>query len=193
MVVYVFARECLAIEAGQASQQIMPSSNRPMDHRGTESEGSLGQGFDRCQRQLAGLDAGIQRESAYSAISFFVSGTEQPYYKILGPTVSIVWLTYLALFTIMTGEVTVGALGTFGAFRMIKERKGSAENFGVAKSSAIFTGVLGMLVWCGFFIVIDEGYFHMWQTEIGLGSVEGAFRYGTVCAVLMFYIATQND
>jgi predicted small integral membrane protein len=49
------------------------------------------------------------------------------------------------------------------------------------------------LIWYGFFVVIGEGYFHMWQTETGLGSVEGAFRSGTVCAVLMFYIATQND
>ncbi|MDZ7768085.1 MAG: DUF2165 family protein [Woeseiaceae bacterium] len=58
-----------------------------------------------------------------------------------------------------------------------------------SKDVAISAGVLGMLVWYGFFIVIGEGYFHMWQTEIGLGSVEGAFRYGSVCAVLMFYIA----
>jgi len=139
------------------------------------------------------LDNLFNLESAYSAVAFVVSGTEQPYYKILGPTVSTTWLTYSALFTIMTGELAAGALGIFGAFRMIKERKGSAESFRAAKSSAIFAGVLGMLVWYGFFIVIGEGYFHMWQTEIGLGSVEGAFRYGTVCAVLMFYIATQND
>ena len=139
------------------------------------------------------LDNLFNLESAYSVVSFVVSGAEQPYYKILGPTVSSTPLTYLALFTIMTGELSVGALGILGAFRMIKERKGSAESFNAAKSSAILAGVVGMLVWYGFFIVIGEGYFHMWQTEIGLGSVEGAFRYGTVCAVLMFYIANQDD
>jgi predicted small integral membrane protein len=139
------------------------------------------------------LDNLFNLESAYSAVSFVVSGAEQPYYKILGPTVSSTWHTYLALFTIMAGELAVGAMGFLGAFRMIKERKGSAESFSAAKSNAIAAGVLGMLIWYGFFVVIGEGYFHMWQTEIGLGSVEGAFRYGTVCAVLMFYIATQND
>lgn len=139
------------------------------------------------------LDNLFNLESAYSVVSFVVSGTEQPYYKILGPTVSSTWLTYLALFTIMTGELAVGVLGFFGAVRMIKERKGSSENFSAAKSIAVSAGVLGMLVWYGFFIVIGEGYFHMWQTEVGLGSVEGAFRYGTVCAVLMFYIAAKND
>jgi predicted small integral membrane protein len=132
-------------------------------------------------------------ESAYSVVSFVVSGAEQPYYKILGPTVSSSWLTYLALFTIMAGELAVGVLGFLGAGRMLKERKGSTENFDAAKSTAVSAGVLGMLVWYGFFVVIGEGYFHMWQTEIGLASVEGAFRYGTVCAVLMFYIAAKND
>ena len=132
-------------------------------------------------------------ETAFSVVSFVVSGAEQPYYKVIGPTVSSTWLTYMALFVIMAGELVVGALGFFGAFRMIKERKGSAEDFSAAKATAISAGVLGMLVWYGFFVVVGEGYFQMWQTETGLGSVEGAFRYGTVCAVLMFYIATKND
>lgn len=132
-------------------------------------------------------------ETAYSVVSFVVSGVEQPYYKILGPTVSSTWLTYLALFTIMAGELAVGVLGLLGAGRMFKERKGTAESFDTAKAAAISAGVLGMLVWYGFFIVIGEGYFQMWQSETGVGSVEGAFRYGSVCAVLMFYIATKND
>jgi predicted small integral membrane protein len=93
----------------------------------------------------------------------------------------------------MAGELAVGVLGFLGAGRMLKERKGSTENFDAAKSTAVSAGVLGMLVWYGFFVVIGEGYFHMWQTEIGSASVEGAFRYGTVCAVLMFYIAAKND
>ncbi len=139
------------------------------------------------------LDNLFNLDSAFSVVSFIVSGAEQPYYKILGPTVSSTWLTYLALFTIMAGELAVGILGFLGAGRMFKERQGSSENFSAAKATAICAGVLGMLVWYGFFIVIGEGYFHMWQTETGLASVEGAFRYGTVCAVLMFYIAAKND
>jgi predicted small integral membrane protein len=62
-----------------------------------------------------------------------------------------------------------------------------------AKTLAIAGGAIGMLVWYGFFIVIGEMYFNMWQTEIGLGSVGGAFRYGTVCAVLMFFIALREE
>lgn len=139
------------------------------------------------------LDNLFNLESAYSVTSFVVSGAEQPYYKILGPTVSANWLTWIALFTIMAAELTIGILGYLGAFRMIQQRSGTSDEFQNAKSNAVLAGVVGMLLWYGFFIVIGEAYFHMWQTETGLASVEGAFRYGSVCAVLMFFIASRND
>jgi len=139
------------------------------------------------------LDNLVNLGSAYTVTSFVVSGAEQPFYKILGPTVSASWLTWLSLFTIMAGELAVGVLGFLGAIQMIKARSGSADSFNAAKSYAISGGALGIIVWYGFFVVIGEGYFHMWQTETGLASIEGAFRYGTVCAVLMFYIGSKND
>lgn len=132
-------------------------------------------------------------ETAYSVVAFVVSGAEQPYYKVLGPVISANWLTWLALFTIMAGELTVGVLGFLGTFRMFQQRSGTADEFDASKSYAVAAGALGMLVWYGFFVVMGEAYFHMWQTEIGLGSVEGAFRYGTVCAVLMFYISSRDN
>ena len=139
------------------------------------------------------LDNLFNLNSAYTVVSFVVSGAEQPYYKILGPTVSASWITWLALATIMAGELAVGLLGFWGTFLLIRERSGSADDFNAAKAKAIAAGALGMLVWYGFFVVIGEGYFHMWQTEVGLGSVEGAFRYGTVSAVLMLYIMSRDD
>jgi predicted small integral membrane protein len=139
------------------------------------------------------LDNLFNLQSAYSVTSFVVSGAEQPYYKILGPTVSASWLTWLSLFIIMAGELAVGVLGVLGALQMVKARAGSQDGFDTAKSYALAAGALGMIVWYGFFVVLGEGYFHMWQTETGLASVEGAFRYGTVCAVLMFYIGSKND
>jgi predicted small integral membrane protein len=139
------------------------------------------------------LDNLFNLQSAYAVVSFVVSGAEQPYYRILGPVISSAWLTWAALFTIMAGELAVGVLGLLGAARMILTRAGSAAEFEAAKALAVHAGVMGMLVWYGFFIVAGEAYFHMWQTETGLASVEGAFRYGTVCAVLMFFIRSKDD
>jgi predicted small integral membrane protein len=142
---------------------------------------------------LFGLDNLFNLEAAYDAVSLIVSGAEQPYYRILGPTVGPGWPTWVALFTIITGELTTGLLGFSGMWRMIRARPASAEEFREAKNLAILGGAVGMLVWYGFFVVIGESYFHMWQSELGLGSVEGAFRYGTVCAVLMFFIASRDE
>ena len=58
---------------------------------------------------------------------------------------------------------------------------------------AIAGGMIGTIVWYGMFVTLGEMYFNMWQTEIGLGSVAGAFRYGTVCAVMTFLIAMRDD
>ena len=132
-------------------------------------------------------------ETAYSVVAFVISGTEQPYYKIMGPVVTSDWLTWLALFMIMAGELAVGFFGFLGAFRMIQQRSASADAFQSSKYYAIFAGTVGMLVWYGFFVILGEAYFNMWQTETGMGSVEGAFRYGSICAVLMFYISARNE
>ena len=93
----------------------------------------------------------------------------------------------------MAGELFVGILGLLGAIQMIQKISGTADAFQKAKSNALLAGVIGMLLFYGFFIVIGEAYFNMWQTEIGVGSVGGAFRYGSVCAILMFFIASKND
>ena len=139
------------------------------------------------------LDNLFNLDAAYTGVSFVLSGAEQPYYKILGPTISASWLTWLALATIMAGELGTGVLGLWGALKLAQKKSAPAEDFNSAKTTAIAAGALGMLVWYGFFVAIGEGYFHMWQSQVGLASAEGAFRYGTVCAVLMFYLTIRDD
>jgi predicted small integral membrane protein len=131
--------------------------------------------------------------SAYSFVSAVMANPEQPYYKIIGPMISANWLIWAALFVIMGAELIVGLLGMSGALRMIRQRAAAPEAFDAAKSHAVLAGIAGMLIWYGLFIVVGEGYFQMWQTELGLGAVNGAFRYGTVCAVLMFFIVSKTD
>jgi predicted small integral membrane protein len=135
----------------------------------------------------------LNLSSAYDFVSFVVAGAEQPYYKIIGPTVTAGWLTWIALFVIMAVELAIGTLGFSGAIRMIQQRGGTSDQFSNSKAHAVLAGALGMLLWYGFFIVIGEGYFQMWQTELGLGAVAGAFRYGSVCAVLMFFISSNDS
>ena len=142
---------------------------------------------------LAFLNNLFNVSSAQGFVGAVISAPEQPYYTLIGPAVSSGWLTWVALWAIMAGELAAGVLGFTGSVRMFGRRAAGPAEFQSAKSLAIAGAFLGVLVWYGFFIVIGEMYFNMWQTEIGLGSVGGAFRYGTVCAVLMFFIASRED
>ena len=146
---------------------------------------------------LAGLLAFLNNlfniTSAQSFVSAVISAPEQPYYKIIGPTFAAAWQGWLGLSVIMAGELAAGLLGFIGAAKMFGTRSAAPSDFQNAKTLAIAGGAIGVIVWYGFFIVLGEMYFNMWQTEIGLGSVGGAFRYGTVCAVLMFFISMRDD
>lgn len=142
---------------------------------------------------LAFLNNLFNISSAQSFVGAVISAPEQPYYKIIGPTFAAGWQGWLGLIVIMAGELTAGVLGLIGAAKLFGTRSAVHSEFHNAKSLAIMGGAVGMVVWYGFFIVLGEVYFNMWQTEIGLGSVNGAFRYGTVCAVLMFFISMRDD
>ena len=93
----------------------------------------------------------------------------------------------------MTGVQTCALPILLGAAWLLGKRSAEVTEFQKAKTPAIAGGAIGVIVWYGFFVIFGELYFNMWQTELGLGSVSGAFRYGTVCAVLMFFIAMRDD
>ena len=99
----------------------------------------------------------------------------------------------IVFFSIMTTELAVGILGFWGLANMIKMRSASSDEFHQSKNKILMGASIGMLLWYGAFVVIGELYFQFWQTEAGLGSAQGAFRYGTICAVLYLFISLKND
>ena len=64
---------------------------------------------------LAFLNNLINITSAQSFVSTVISGPEQPYYKIIGPTFAAAWQGWLGLGVIMLAELAVGVLGLVGA------------------------------------------------------------------------------
>jgi predicted small integral membrane protein len=142
---------------------------------------------------LAFVNNLLNLETAHTVVSAVISAPEQPYYQVFGPVFAASWQGWLALSIIMTGELAVSVLGLSGSARMFAQRKADTSIFQAAKTHAIAGGIVGALVWYGFFITVGELYFNMWQTEIGLGSVEGAFRYGGVSAILALLIAARDD
>lgn len=142
---------------------------------------------------LAFLDNANNLQSGFAAVQYVVSAAEQPVYKNFGPTISSPVLIWAMFLFIMAVELAIGVLGFWGLTQMIRSRAAEPGNFQNAKSKAILGAGLGMLLWYGAFVVIGELYFNFWQTAPGLGSAEGAFRYGTVCAVLYFFLSARGD
>ena len=142
---------------------------------------------------LAFLDNANNLQSGYSAIEYVVSGAEQPYYQIMGPTITSPTIIWIVFFSIMATELTVGILGFWGLAQMVGKRTAIPDEFQRSKSRVLLGAGIGMLLWYGAFVVVGELYFNFWQTQAGLGSAEGAFRYGTVCAVLFVFIAMKDE
>ena len=142
---------------------------------------------------LAFLDNANNLQSGFAAVQYMVSEAEQPVYKNFGPTIDAPLLIWTIFLSIMAVELAVGVLGFWGLTQMIRNRTGNSDEFHGAKAKAVLGASLGMLLWYGAFVVVGELYFNFWQTAPGLGSAEGAFRYGTVCAVLCFFLSARHD
>jgi predicted small integral membrane protein len=142
---------------------------------------------------LAFLDNANNLQSGFAAVQYMVSEAEQPVYKNFGPTIDAPILIWAIFLSIMAVELAVGVLGFWGLTQMVRNRASSSDEFQGAKAKAILGASLGMLLWYGAFVVVGELYFNFWQTAPGLGSAEGAFRYGTVCAVLYFFLSARHD
>jgi predicted small integral membrane protein len=131
--------------------------------------------------------------SAFTILSLVMTNPPQPMYSFIGPSVTAPWLIWTGVVVIMATEFTVGVLGISGAVRMFKHRAASLEIFHAAKWHAILSAIFGMIVWYGYFTIIGEGYFHMWQHLSGVRALTVAFRSATVCAVFMLFIALKDD
>jgi len=100
-------------------------------------------------------------------------------------------LIRLALWTVIAGELLVGALGLKGAWDMVRARAGG-EPFEAAKRYAILACGVALLVWFGLFLVVGGAFFQMWQTELGSASMAGAFQFSAMSGIVMLFVAMPD-
>ena len=100
--------------------------------------------------------------------------------------------TWLVLVLVVTLEFAAGLLALKGAWDLWRVRKASAEDFNGAKTYALIGCGVGIVVWLGLFAVFGGALLQMWQTDIGAGSMDGAFQFFVACA-LIFLIVTGRD
>jgi predicted small integral membrane protein len=141
------------------------------------------QGWLYLAGNLANWDAG--REAVGYVLA--MEGHEVYGTHLVPPVTSPVLVT-IAFLVILAGEFLVGALSLKGALDLWRARHGNASEFGSAKTFGILGAGMAMVVWFGGFVVLGGALFQMWQTQVGLGSFDGAFTYAATSGIVLLFL-----
>lgn len=60
--------------------------------------------------------------------------------------------------------------------------------FAQSKQWAIVGCGVAMAVWLGLFMAVGSAYFQMWQMELGISSLEGAFMYVVSSGIVLLLV-----
>ena len=139
-------------------------------------------------QNLANLSA------AHGALLYVMSGSDHEVYanttffNLDNPA-----FAWAALGLVLVGELAIAFFGMKGAFDLFQTRNGTSEAFHSAKQAGVIAAGLALLVWFGFFMTFGAAFFQMWQTQVGTGSMEGAFMYAMASAVTMLFVCLTDD
>lgn len=131
---------------------------------------------------------------AHGALAYVLSGTDHqaypntPFFYVTNPT-----LQWIALALVILGELAIGFFGIKGGWDMFRARRADRAEFHAAKSAGLWAAGLALLVWFGLFMTFGASFFLMWQTELGTGSMEGAFMYSMASAITMLFVYLTDD
>ncbi len=103
------------------------------------------------------------------------------------PTIS--W-TGFALITLCRFLIAAAALK--GAWDLFAARKGTAEEFKEAKSTAVWAGGLSLLSWFGLSLMVGGGLFQ-WGTDNGAAALTKSFALGTTSALTILFVWGTRD
>lgn len=98
-----------------------------------------------------------------------------------------------ALF-IMLSKVIAGFLCLMGARQMWAARTADAAEFAKAKILALTGCAVAVFMLFVGFIVIAEGWFELWQSDVMRGPVLGsAYRYAGMIALIAIFVGSRDD
>jgi predicted small integral membrane protein len=94
--------------------------------------------------------------------------------------------------SIIAWETLTMALCWWGGFRLLKACRGSAAGFERAKSVAMASLTLSLLMWLVAFLSVGGEWFLMWQSTSWNGQV-AAFRMFTVVGIVLLLVAQRES
>lgn len=133
-------------------------------------------------------------EAAHASLAYVMSGADNAaypdtlFFKSDNPT-----LAWLALAIVLLGEFTTAFFGLKGGWDLFGARKGDAESFHAAKRTSVYAAGFALLTWFGLFMTIGSAFFQMWQTQVGDGSLKGAFMFAMASVVTVLFVYHTPD
>ncbi len=128
--------------------------------------------------------------AAHGAIGYVLSQQDHVVYpNNLAPAIANPLFVSIVLAIVCAGEAAAGILALVGAFRLWTARKLDRAAFAAAKRFAILGSGAAVLVWFLLFAVVGGALYQMWQTEVGAGSLEGAFQYAGLSFLSLIYLS----
>ena len=103
-------------------------------------------------------------------------------------------LAWLGALFICLSKITAAVLCTVGVVGMWRARNGAAINFAQAKAPALAGCGIAMFMLFGGFIVVADGFFELWRSEVMSAPVLGsAFRYGAMITLIGIFVGATDD
>jgi len=138
---------------------------------------------------LYGLQNIANLDAAFQVVTAVMGMENHNYYaSSLTPAIHSPVLVWIGLAVIIAAELLAGLFALKGSWDLWSARHRSAMEFNAAKRYALLGCGIGVVVWFGFFGVLGGAWFQMWQTELGGGSLTGAFQYFGSCALVLLFV-----
>ena len=127
--------------------------------------------------------------SATGAVGYVLSQQQHEVYPVsLVPAIADPTVHALVTAVICIGEAAAAIFALLGAWRLWSARRADAAVFTAAKSTAVIGAGLAALVWF-LFAVFGGALYQMWQTEVGAGSLEGAWQFSGLSFLTLIYLS----
>jgi len=102
---------------------------------------------------------------------------------------AVTW-TGFALITLC--QFAIAAVALKGAWELFAARKGTADLFKEAKSTAVWAGGLSLLSWFLLSLMVGAGLFQ-WGTDFGAAALAKSFALGTTSALTILFVWGTRD
>lgn len=141
------------------------------------------------QAMLYALGNLFNLDGAFGAMAYVFSMVEHEYYpNPIVPPITWAPLVGVVLAVVIAAEATIGLLCFRGGLDMWKARRAEMASFADSRRFAILGCGLALVLWIGLFMAGGGALLQMWQTQLGSGSLEGAFMYALSSAVVLIFV-----